>query len=78
MDSIYPAAPSFVFNADARPGLAEAVSKEYAEYCESDEAPKEMGANEERAAKYREIYERLKPHFPTHRELGNAPPWDAG
>ena len=57
------------FNSDYRPGMAEAVNKAYAEYCESPDAPKGFGPCPIRRAKYDEICKNLERKFPTIREI---------
>lgn len=52
------------FNPAFRPGLSEAVQREYERYCESPKAPKGGGANAERAREYDKINSRLKPKYP--------------
>ena len=59
------------FNLDARPGLADAVSKAHQEWCE--EHPDIT--REERAAAYRQTYDRMRPSFPSHRENGVVSPY---
>lgn len=55
----FPPAP---FNPAYRPGLGEAVSKAYAEKCES--FPYAYQTQAERKALYAEISDRLRPLFP--------------
>lgn len=50
-------------NNKLRPGYSKALSKAYAEYCESDEAPKGPGPCTIRAAKYAELAEQLKEKY---------------
>jgi hypothetical protein len=40
-------------------GLLRVISDEYARYCDSEEAPKHPGPCKTRAAKYREIHDRV-------------------
>jgi hypothetical protein len=57
--------PPKPFNMEARPGLADAVSKQYALYCERyPDATKE-----ERKKFYAETREGLKDKYPTYAEL---------
>jgi hypothetical protein len=53
------------FNLDARPGLQPAVSRQYARWCKEHHE----STQEERKAAYAEIYGKLRPNFPSHREL---------
>jgi hypothetical protein len=59
-------------NPQFRPGYGKALSKAYAAYCESDEAPKTKGPSPVRAAKYAELAELLKARYPSRAEMAAA------
>lgn len=63
MKSIYDAPPPF--NPDARPGIGAAVSRQYDKWC--DDHPD--ATQEDRKRAYAEIYEDLRPKFPSYREM---------
>ena len=56
-------------NPQFRPGFGDALSKAYADWCETDEAPKTPGPCPVRAAKYAELAKQLESQFPTIAEL---------
>lgn len=54
-----------ILNLDARKGLGDAVSKQYALFCDMNPE----STQEERKEAYATIHAELLPHFPSYREL---------
>ena len=59
------ACPPAPFNPEARPGLSDAVSREYAKWCECNQG----STKAERIEAYRAIYIKLKPDYPSYEEM---------
>lgn len=57
--------PPEPFNQEARPGLGQAVSKAYEQWCEANEG----STQQERKDKYRWIYESLRSSYPSYAEM---------
>ena len=57
--------PPFPFNPDARPGLHDAISKEYTQYCTDHP----NSTQEQRREAYLAIYKELQVRYPSYKEI---------